>query len=57
MAVLRGPQREIIVTAARCPDCGSTRLRAYRTECSDDHGAIRHSRCKVCGLKIRIVIQ
>jgi len=39
----------VITTRPRCPRCGSTRLRAYRSTRAADGTVTRHSRCRDCG--------
>jgi transcription elongation factor Elf1 len=46
----------VYLKAARCPRCGSVRLRADHTATRSTGVKVRHSHCKTCGQKIRIVV-
>lgn len=39
----------------RCPTCGSTKLRAYRTTPNGDNTTTQHSRCKICKQRLFIL--
>ena len=41
----------------RCPECGSIRLRAYRSTKNGDRSVTRNSRCLDCGAKLIVVAE
>lgn len=49
---------EIIeVQRPRCPNCGSSRLLAYKTRHGGDGTTTRHTRCEACGRRVHLVFE
>lgn len=47
----------LTLTVPRCPECESTRWRAYKSRRDDDGGGVRYSRCSKCGFRAVIVVE
>jgi transcription elongation factor Elf1 len=53
-------RKDVFAKLYRCPECGSPRLRAFRTDNltdTDGESLIRHTQCKVCGCKFRLFLE
>jgi len=55
------PPREgppyLFIERPRCPNCGSLKLRTYRTSRHGDDSLTRHAACADCGQKVLIVLE
>lgn len=52
------PKREyVFCERVRCPGCGATKLRTYRSTKSSDGSLARHTVCRVCGKKFVVVLE
>lgn len=49
--------RYLFLERPRCPECGSTRLRTYRSVEQEDGTRLRYSECLTCGCRLRIVLE
>lgn len=49
--------RLVIVTAPRCPDCGSTELISFRSIANGDGTRTKWTRCKWCSARFVLVIE
>ena len=50
--------RYVFCERARCPGCGSVRLKVYKTIGGDDDDSVtRYTRCKDCGQRFIIVAE
>ncbi len=53
----RPAARYIYVTRPRCSDCGSVKLRAYRSQPNGDGSLTRYAKCKDCGARFVLVVE
>ena len=49
--------RYVFVERARCPRCGSLKLKTTRTERHGDESVTRHTVCRECGAKFYVVVE
>lgn len=53
----RAEDRYVFIERARCPSCGSARLRTYRTSRHGDESVTRHTECRDCGQKFFVILE
>jgi DNA-directed RNA polymerase subunit M/transcription elongation factor TFIIS len=55
------PERErpkyVYVTRPKCPDCGSVKLRAYKTIPNGDLTLTRYCKCGECQARLILVVE
>jgi ferredoxin-like protein FixX len=53
----RPPAAYVFIERARCPECGSCNLRTYHSAPQGDGSVLRHTACRECGTKFRVVAE
>lgn len=53
----RSNDRYVFIERAKCPACGSVRLRTYRTSRHGDDSVTRHTECRDCGEKFFVILE